>query len=268
LTRELLNARDDLLHKVDDRTRELQHSYDQLLKKNMQLQQFTYAASHDLQTPLRGIGVYAGALKEDYGQLLDEQATSYIDFVVKEAQRLQRLINDLLEYARLDHSGVGAFTGVDLNSIIDEIEAMLQPAFGELGFSLAREHLPPLHGNSSLIAQLFYNLIENGIKYRGAEQPQITISHSICDDAMVEIAVQDNGMGIESIHHERIFEIFRRLHTQEEFPGTGIGLALCKRIVENHGGSIHLSSEPGAGSTFYIRMPVHMEQEVEGDSHV
>lgn len=245
----------ELQDRVTQATQELSRTNEQLLQRNSELQQFTYAASHDLQSPLRGIGIYAGALKADYGESLDETGIQHLDYIVGETKRLQHLINDLLNYARIDTKSREGFTPVDLNQVIRDVEDQLQP-YKDLQFKISYKDLPVVQGIKPLLVQLFYNLIENAIKYRSERPPQITIaSHLEGQDYTTVIDVIDNGLGVDPKYAERVFEVFKRLHSQEDIPGTGIGLAICKRIAERHGGSITLSNvEGGTGSIFSVRI--------------
>lgn len=244
----------ELQDRITESTQELSRSNEELLQRNSELQQFTYAASHDLQTPLRGIGVYAGALKADFGKKLNAEGIQYIDFIVAEAKRLQQLISDLLSYARIDTKSLEGFEPVDLNQVVHDVEDQLR-VYQDVDYEILYRDLPTVQGIRSLLVQLFYNLIENAIKYRSDNPPRITISsHTENQGYTRVIDVTDNGLGMDSKYHDRVFEVFKRLHNHEDIPGTGIGLSICKRIAERHGGSIALSSESGVGSTFSIRI--------------
>lgn len=244
----------ELQARINEATRDLNKSNEELLQRNSELQQFTYAASHDLQSPLRGIGVYAGVLKADYGDRLDDEGIQHIDYIVAEAKRLQQLINDLLNYARIDTKSREGFEDVELNQVIRDVENQLKRN-QDVEFELVYEDLPRVQGIKSLLVQLFYNLIENAIKYRSDERPpRITLSsYQESQGYTTVIEVADNGLGVDPRYQDRIFEVFKRLHSQEEIPGTGIGLAICKRIAERHGGNISVTSEPNVGSTFAVR---------------
>ena len=225
----------------------------QLAESNEELEQFAYVASHDLQTPLRQVTSFAEFLEQEYKGKLDETADEYINWIVDGSKRMQALINDLLEYSRIESRG-SPFGPISMNQIVDDTLLLLRLEIEESGGSVTRDDLPAIRGDKSQVSRLMQNLIGNGLKYRGDEAPKV---HIFADesDAGVTVSVQDNGIGIEPSYHERIFEVFRRLHTQQEYPGTGIGLAVCKRIANRHGGKIWLESEVGKGSTFSFMIP-------------
>ena len=220
---------------------------------NIELQQFAYIASHDLQTPLRAICGYAQCLQNDYGDQLDETASMYMDRMINGTIRMQNLINDLLVFSRVD-SKAQPFKPTDLNKAFDEALALL--AVGpEVEANITKSTLPTVVGDSSQLMQVFLNLIGNALKYSGSNDAKIHV------DAKKEgadwiIRVKDNGIGIEKQYLEKIFNIFCRLHSKNDYPGTGIGLALCRRIVHRHGGEIWAESLPGHGSTFFFRLTV------------
>lgn len=255
LRRQLERWNLELQERVAERTNELSRANEELLQRNSELQQFTYAASHDLQSPLRGIGVYAGVIKDDYGDRLDEEGIQYIDFVVAEAKRLQQLISDLLTYSKISSRSTEGFEPVDLNEVLSEVRDQLARVITDVDYRVELGPLPTVPGVKSLLVQLFYNLIENAIKYRGEAPLLVTIKNGVESQGYTSvIEVADNGMGIAPEHLDRIFEVFKRLHSQEAIPGTGIGLSICKRIAERHGGGIEVSSEVGIGTTFTVRI--------------
>ena len=219
----------------------------------LDLRQFAYAASHDLRTPLRSISGFAQLLQKKYTGRLDEEAGDWIARVVAGAHRMERLIEDLLSYARLE-SQDRHFVPVDCAAVLDDVVQLLESEIRDTRAEVTSSALPTIMGDQVQLVQLFQNLIGNGIKYHGARPPRIHVSAQRQDGAWV-FSVSDNGIGIEPEQHQRIFEIFRRLHTQREYPGTGIGLAVCRRIVERRGGSIWVESEPGQGTTFFFTIP-------------
>ena len=235
-------------------SQELSLAQRELEQSNVDLQQFAYIASHDLQTPLRGIAGFAQFLQRDYQGKLDEKADEYIERIVEGAKRMQQLINDLLTYSRVE-SRSRSFEPTDLNKVFDDAVAILHSSIQDSGGEVTRAELPTVIADYSQLSQLLQNLIGNGLKYHGDRPPRVHVSAKNGDSEWT-VAVRDNGIGIAVKHHERIFEIFRRLHTEQEYPGTGIGLAVCQRIVLRHGGRIWLESEPGKGSTFYFSIPV------------
>lgn len=244
---------EELECRVRERTAALAQANEALELSNVELKQFAYVASHDLQAPLRGIAGFAQFLQMDYQGKLDGTADEYIGQIVDGAQRMQRLISDLLAYSRVE-SRARAFTPTDLAAVFDDAVSLLRAEIEEIGGEVTRGDLPIVVGDAAQLSQLFQNLIGNAIKYHSGDQPRVHVtSRRTCGEHT--IAVQDNGIGIDSKHHERIFEIFRRLHTQEQYPGTGIGLAVCRRIVLRHGGRIWVESNTMNGSTFYFTVP-------------
>jgi light-regulated signal transduction histidine kinase (bacteriophytochrome) len=236
--------------KVQKRTAELANSNEALEQSNVELQQFAYVASHDLQSPLRGIAGFAQCLQSEYGGRLDDNADSYIERIVDGSKRMQHLIRDLLAYSRVE-SRAAPFKPTSLNDVFDSALELLHASIEDADGEVTRDELPTVPGDGSQLSQLLQNLIGNGIKYHGEQQPRLHVWAQQNGNDWT-IAVRDNGIGIAPEHHEKIFEIFRRLHTQQAYPGTGIGLAVCRRIVSRHGGRIWLESEEGKGSTFYF----------------
>ncbi|PRX29911.1 PAS domain S-box-containing protein [Orenia metallireducens] len=223
---------------------------EELRRSNKDLQQFAYVASHDLQEPLRMVTSYLQLLERRYKDKLDEDANEFINFAVDGAKRMQTLINDLLEYSRVNTRGK-EFKEIDGNQLIEEVKRNLSIFIEEKNAKIIYEPLADFYGDRVQLVQLFQNLIQNGIKFNDKEEPQIDISMEEKDDAW-QFAISDNGIGFSAEYSERIFTIFQRLHSYNEYQGTGIGLAICKRIVERHGGEIWVESEEGKGSTFYF----------------
>ncbi len=250
----LLRSRQDLEERVKERTRELQHAKDVLEKSNMDLQQFAYVASHDLQTPIRHITSYTQLLQKRYSGELDETAGEFIETIVGAAKKMQTLIQDLLAYSRVNNRE-RPFQQVDLNLVFETVIEMLAPSIEDSGANVSSGELPTVSGDPSQLSQLFMNLIGNAIKYHGDEPPDIKV---LCEQQKQEFIISfvDNGIGIKPEYQDRIFDVFKRLHADNEIPGTGIGLAICKRVVERHGGRIWLESAEGAGSSFYIALPL------------
>jgi light-regulated signal transduction histidine kinase (bacteriophytochrome) len=225
----------------------------ELARSNMDLQQFAYVASHDLQTPLRSINGFLQLLADNYRGKLDAQADEWIDRTITSTRRMQQLIRDLLEYSRVD-SRARPFQRVDFSAVFEETMELLEPAIREIGGQATRGDLPVVLGDQSLLMQLLQNLISNAIKYHGSEPLRIHVSAEKSGGNWL-FSVRDNGIGIEQKQHDRIFQIFRRLHSEQAYPGTGIGLAICQRIVHFHGGAIWVKSRLQAGSTFYFTIP-------------
>ncbi|MBN1516286.1 PAS domain-containing protein [Candidatus Sumerlaeota bacterium] len=228
---------------------------EELQRSNAELEQFAYIASHDLQEPLRMMTSFIQLLQRRYHGKLDAEADEYITFAVDGAIRMQRLINDLLAYSRVGTRG-GEFESVDCGQIVQAAMDNLHLAIEESQARIELDSLPTLLADPSQLTQLFQNLLANAIKFRGENTPEIRIEASESGGGW-RFCVRDNGIGIALDARERIFQIFQRLHSREEYEGTGIGLALCQRIVLRHGGRIWVESEPGKGSAFFFTLPVN-----------
>jgi len=270
----LLKAHEDLELRVVERTSELKQTNEQLeleiterkkaeevlaqrsqdlSRSNAELEQFAYVASHDLQEPLRMIGSYLQLLEKRYKDKLDDDASEFIGFAVDGAKRMQALINDLLAYSRVG-TKAKPFEATDCGLVVNTVVRNLRMAIEDSGAKITIDSLPKVIGDATQLTQLFQNLIANAIKFRGEHPPEIQIKVEPEDDFW-RFSVQDNGIGISSEYFDRIFVLFQRLHNREAYPGTGIGLAICKKIVEHHGGRIWIESIPEQGSTFYFTFP-------------
>ncbi|MGE5492564.1 MAG: sensor histidine kinase [Actinomycetota bacterium] len=231
----------------------LKRSQEALVQRNLELLQFAHVAAHDLQTPLRTISLFTQLLHQEAMGHLNEQARQWSALVVEGSRRMQSLVEDLLSCARLDGQPT-SFAPVDLHQVLEDARANLSWRISETGAEVLWEELPLVMGNQSQLVQVFQNLIENGIKYNTSSAPRITVSARPDGDDWV-IGVADNGIGIAPAHRGEIFEMFRRLHTQQEYQGTGIGLAICQRIVERHGGRIWVEAGETGGSVFRMALP-------------
>ncbi|WP_445173757.1 ATP-binding protein [Microcoleus sp.] len=227
-------------------------SNQELARSNAELEQFAYVASHDLQAPLATIASYAQLLEKRYKDKLDSQASKFIGNIVQGCTRMQTLIDDLLEYSRVGRSQK-PFQLTDCNHAVEQALANLQGAIRQTQAVVTYRELPPVMGDISQLVQLFQNLVGNSIKYRHDAPPVVHITACKQEKDWL-FSVSDNGIGIATQHQARIFQIFQRLHTQKEYSGTGIGLAICQKIVERHGGYIWVESKPGQGSTFYFTL--------------
>ncbi|MEM1296479.1 MAG: ATP-binding protein [Verrucomicrobiota bacterium] len=252
---ELVETKDQLEDRVAERTKDLldtqqdlENRARELERTNTELQQFAYVASHDLQEPLRSITSFIQILNRRYGAEFGTEAQEYMGFVVDGAKRMQTLINELLDYSRAGR-GDREFRPVNLNQIFEKVRANLHATIEETGAVVESQELPTLGADDRQMIQLFQNLIDNGIKFRGSEPPKVTIE---CQDRVThwEFTITDNGIGIEEKYKDRIFVIFQRLHIRDNYEGNGIGLAICKKIVERHGGFISLDTEYTQGSRF------------------
>lgn len=248
-TEELQVSNEELQNQQD----ELRKLIDKLEVSNRELEQFAYVASHDLQEPLRMVSSFTQLLEHRYKDQLDEDADDYIGFIVEGAYRMKDLIDDLLAFSRLN-TETKPFEVFNMETALNSVLSYLKSSIEEHDVKITHDSLPSINGDSSQIQQLFQNLISNAIKFRGDESPCIHISAEKTGYGWL-FGVRDNGIGIDTEHQEKIFEVFRRLHTRDEYEGTGIGLSICKKIVERHGGRIWVESKEGEGSTFYFTMP-------------
>jgi PAS domain S-box-containing protein len=232
---------------------ELERRADDLARSNAELEQYAYVISHDLQEPLRSIGGFVQLLERRYQGALDDEADRFIGFTVAGVERMQALIDDLLSYSR---AGAGELRGdqVDTRELVNRTLTSLDAAVREAGAQVKVGELPTIVADESALGQVFQNLLSNAIKFRAGDPPRVEVSATHADDART-FAVADSGIGVEPAHAERIFRIFQRLHTRDEYGGTGVGLAICKRIVERHGGRIWCESRPGGGTVFRFTIP-------------
>jgi signal transduction histidine kinase len=226
---------------------------EELARSNKDLEQFAYVASHDLQEPLRAVSGFVELLRRNLEKTLDEKTNEYMNFTIDGAKRMQSLISGLLEYSRVGTQGKKPLK-VNSKEAFDEALAHLQAGIQESGAKITADDLPTVYFDDLQLARLFQNLISNAIKFRSDQAPQIHVS-AVHQDGGWRFAVRDNGIGIEPQYAERIFMIFQRLHTRKTYPGTGIGLSICKKIVERHGGKIWVESTQEHGSTFYFTVP-------------
>jgi two-component system cell cycle sensor histidine kinase/response regulator CckA len=238
-----------VFHDVTDKRR----SQEALERSNRELEQFAYVASHDLQEPLRAVVGFLQLLQSRYEHQLDEKGRHYIERSVKAGRRMQTLIRQLLTLSRVNTKGA-TFAPADLNQIVKDVLDNLQSIICEKNTDVACAQLPILTIDASQIQSLFQNLIMNAVRYNESPHPIIEIGCQEQDSAY-QFFVKDNGIGISSQFYERIFTVFQRLHTDREYPGTGLGLALCKKIVERHSGTIWVESQPQGGSTFRFTLP-------------
>lgn len=232
----------------------LQHLNAELKRSNDELERFAHVVSHDLQQPLQSILGFGQLLALTQQAQFDDAANGYVDHIVTASQRMSRLIQDLLAYAEVD-AGEQPSEPVDCNQLVQAIISETAPTVEAVQAEIAIQTLPSVIGKPSQLRQLFQNLLSNALKYRSSDRaPQVTISVERQEKTW-RFSVEDNGIGIEPEYFDKIFRIFQRLHSKADYPGTGIGLATCKKIVENHKGRIWVASEPDAGTTVYFTLP-------------
>lgn len=230
---------------------ELAEKARELTQVNSELEQFVYAASHDLREPLRTISIFSDLVTRRYAEMLDEDARSYLDFIMSAAQHMNKLLEDLLDYAKLPAEDRD-FVAVDLNDVFEKVLLLHQRAIEESGAEITVETLPEVCGNQAQLSLVAQNLITNALKYRSSRPLQISVSAQ-CAGKECIIAVRDNGTGFDQADSQRVFGLFKRL-VKDGSPGTGLGLAICKRVLELHGGSIWAESQPDAGATFFFSL--------------
>ncbi|WP_226041451.1 ATP-binding protein [Natrinema sp. DC36] len=230
------------------------HEYRRRLEEsNERLEQFASVASHDLQEPLRMVTSYLQLIEHRYADDLDADGREFIEYAVDGAERMAEMIDGLLEYSRVDTQGE-PLEPIDLEAVLDDVLRDLERQIADADAEISREPLPTVSGDASQLRQVFQNLLSNAIEYSGERAPRVMISAVRDGDAWI-VSVSDEGIGIDPADEDRVFEVFQRLHSHEEHEGTGIGLALCRRIVERHGGEIWIDSEPTDGTTISFTLP-------------
>jgi len=239
----------------------LKSKFEELARSNEELEQFAYISSHDLQEPLRMITSYLQLLQRRYQGELDDKADKYIYYAVDGASRMQNLINDLLEFSRVT-TRAREPEPTDSEFILNQVLSNLEIFMKENEATVSYDPLPKVMADYTQLVQVFQNLIANAIKFHSEEAPKINISAEKNASEWI-FSVQDNGIGIDPQYSDKIFEVFKRLHKKEEYAGTGIGLAICKKIVELHGGRIWVESELGKGSTFYFTLPINPGESIK-----
>jgi signal transduction histidine kinase len=258
----VLASKEELNREVEERRRaedQLKKTLADLERSNKELEQFAYVASHDLQEPLRMVSSYTQLLAERYENQLDDKAKKFINYAVDGAVRMQQLIQDLLSFSRVTTRGE-EFQAIDSGAALGMAMSSLGETIQQSGALVTNDDdFPQVMADQTQLARVFQNLISNAIKFRGQKQPRIHVSVQEQDLHWL-FSVEDNGIGIDPRYSGKVFVIFQRLHTREEYPGTGIGLALCERIIKRHGGKIWFDSKPGEGSTFYFTFPKRTEE--------
>jgi light-regulated signal transduction histidine kinase (bacteriophytochrome) len=242
---------------------ELERRAAELERSNADLQEFAYVASHDLSEPLRMVSSYVQLLSRRYGGQLDSDADEFIEFAVDGVNRMQRLIDDLLAYSR---AGTQEYriAPVDCEALVRDTLGGMQTTIAESDATIVVGDLPTVRADEGQLRQLFQNLIGNGIKFRADDPPRVEVSSERQEGAW-RFNVDDNGIGIDPRHAERIFTVFKRLHTRDKYPGSGVGLSICKRLVERHGGRIWVEQSPLGGSRFTFTIPDRQNDAEEAD---
>ncbi|WP_306052001.1 PAS domain-containing sensor histidine kinase [Natronococcus wangiae] len=240
--------------------RKLEETIERLETSNERLEHFAYAASHDLQEPLRMVSSYLQLIENRYGDALDEEGEEFLEFAIDGADRMRNMIDGLLTYSRIETRG-DPFEPTDLEDVVDDVLTDIQLQLAESNTDVSVGKLPRVNGDANQLRQLFQNLLSNAIEYSGDGPPTIRVDSEQRDGKWI-VSVHDEGIGIEPDEQERVFEVFQRLHSREEHKGTGIGLALCQRIVERHGGEIWVESEPNEGATFSFTLPTVTDHEL------
>jgi light-regulated signal transduction histidine kinase (bacteriophytochrome) len=226
---------------------------------NAELQEFAFIAAHDLQEPLRKIQTFCDIAMKRCAPVLDSSSRGYLDRVVSSAGRMRQLLNDLLEFSRVA-ARPGPLKKIDLGTIVREAADVFEASVKETGCQIEIENIPAIEADETQMLRLFQNLIGNALKFRGAGTPRIKVYGKLHRQGICELFVEDNGIGFDPKFAGLIFKPFQRLHGRSVYDGTGMGLAICRKIVERHGGNIRAESEPGKGSTFIIRLPVRQNQ--------
>lgn len=249
------SAREEAERLLEQKSLELFARNQALGRSNAELEQFAYVASHDLQAPLRSISSFSQLLARNERENLSEDGQEFLDLINESVAQMRNLIMDLLQFSRVQRDEI-TNTPVSLGEVLGDVRSRLRAALDEDGAQINVGEMPTVAGHSGQLTQLFQNLVGNGLKFcRDGVTPTVDVT-ATTDGKSTRIRVQDNGIGIAPEHHQRVFEMFKRLHTQDEYEGTGIGLALCRKIVDRHGGDLALESTVGEGTTFVVTLPL------------
>lgn len=256
---------DNLERLIANKTEQLRETMEDLARSNKELEQFAYIASHDLQEPLRMVTSYLGLIKKKCKDMLDKDSHEFIEFAVDGAVRMRQLIVDLLKYSRVGTKGK-PFVNINCEKVIEKATKNLEIAIEEHKAVVTHDTLPTITADEGQLAQLFQNIIGNALKFCKDRTPEIHVSATQKEKEW-EFSIKDNGIGIPPENQERVFQIFQRLHTREEYEGTGIGLAVCQKIVTRHGGTMWVESEVGQGTTFLFTIPFILSEEEDNDNN-
>jgi light-regulated signal transduction histidine kinase (bacteriophytochrome) len=259
-----------LEEKINERTKQLQELNDELYRSNKELENFAYIASHDLQEPLRKIRAFGDMLKKRFSDSIEDQGKEYIDRMQRASYRMQKLIDDLLNYSRVSRNPTN-YEQVNLYELVNEVVEDLEETINSKDAAVRVSELPTINGDRRQLKQLFQNLVSNGIKFhKETEKPVVEIKPRWIENngRILEIIISDNGIGFDEKYHDKIFTIFQRLHGRIEYEGTGIGLAICKKITENHNGTIYARSQPGVGSEFVVVLPYDDDKNLTNETGI
>jgi len=252
----------DILKKVSANNKQLKVNQDKIKEQNLnleranqELEKFAYIASHDLKSPLRNINSFMNLIQRKLKNYPDESVHEYLNFATSSAKQMHFLVNDILEYSKLGDKKIELHQ-VNLNETIRKVTQSIQTTIAEKNAIIEIDDLPLIEANETQMTLLFQNLIENGIKYNKSKPPKIEVINQSDNDKHL-IIIKDNGIGIAEEYQQKVFEMFQRLHGQQEEQGSGIGLAICMKIAEQHGGKLWLTSEVGNGSEFFVELPKH-----------
>lgn len=261
---QVLRAKVSVFIELFHKTEQLKRQADELKRSNAELEQFAYVASHDLREPLRTIAGFVQLLQQRYRGRLDPEADKYIGHVMQGVSRMQSLISDLLEFSRAGKRQA-PLEAIEAAPILEQAIENLAGVIKESRAEIRHGPMPRVPADPVQLSQVFQNLIANAIKFRGDQPPVVEVGAELKGEEWV-FFVRDNGIGIDPQDHGRIFEVFKRLHARERYPGTGVGLAICKKVIEGHGGRIWVESEAGRGSTFYFTLPAPAAEAMAGPS--
>lgn len=252
ITKREIRLRKKAEEELQNYANELKKTNQSLKQSNQQLEQFAYAASHDLQEPIRIVAMYVDLLNLRYGKNLDEQAQGFLNYISDGAKQAQALVRDLLEYSCLGNKK--DFAKIDMNAVMSKVKEQLKVMLNENGADLTIDLLPSVTADPFQMVQLFQNILSNACKYKSDKPLKIHVFGEETPDSWF-ISVKDNGIGVDPKYHELIFKLFKRLHSKKDYAGTGVGLAICSKIMEQHQGSIRIESEEGKGAVFIIQLP-------------
>jgi light-regulated signal transduction histidine kinase (bacteriophytochrome) len=258
VTVELSRELERLNRTVAERTATLETKLFELERSNLELEQFAFAASHDLQTPMRAIILFSQMLQSECQGKFDPKVDEYLHHIIHGAHRMRDLVQALLEFSRVGRKGLNR-KWIDLGVVLDEVVGLMKPVIESHHAQVVHDALPQIYADPVLVAELLQNLLDNAIKFQADAPPVVRVS-ARHESGEWRVCVEDNGIGINPEHHKRIFQLYQRLHTEDEFDGHGLGLAVCEKIARLHGGRVWVESEAGKGARFYFTVPDRVEE--------